>query len=80
MCCVTEYFNDKDIDVIYSSDLVRAYDTVKGVAENKNLEIVPIEFDGIEELPLLPVKEKGTICVAPTELYEGFFVAKIKKK
>lgn len=37
---VTEYFNDKDIDVIYSSDLVRAYDTVKGVAQSKNLEVI----------------------------------------
>ena len=37
---ITEYFSDKHIDVIYASDLKRAYDTVKGVAENKNLEII----------------------------------------
>ena len=44
-----------------------------------NAEIVPIEFEGIKELPILPVSLDGTICVAPTELYEGFYVAKIKK-
>lgn len=31
-----------------------------------------------EGLPLLP-SAAGTVCVRPTELYEGFFVAKIKK-
>ena len=37
---VTEYFLDKQVDVIYSSDLDRAYNTVKGVADSKNLEII----------------------------------------
>ena len=37
---ITDYFKDKTVDVIYASDLDRAYDTVKGVAENKNLEII----------------------------------------
>ncbi len=32
-------------------------------------------FEGI---PLLPSAE-GTVCVCPTDLYEGFFLAKIKK-
>lgn len=31
-----------------------------------------------DDLPLLPTAT-GTICVAPTALYEGFFVARIKK-
>ena len=37
---ITDYFKDKTVDVIYASDLDRAYDTVKGVAESKNLEII----------------------------------------
>ena len=45
-----------------------------------NIEIVPIEFEGMEHLPLLPSKIKGTLCVRPNELYEGFFIAKIRKK
>lgn len=40
------------------------------------VEIVPIELEG---LPLLPTKIKGTLCIAPSHLYEGFFIAKIRK-
>ena len=54
-------------------------DVVNKVIRSKKVEIVPIEFDGKENLPLLPVKIKGTICVCPNEMYEGFFIAKIKK-
>ena len=43
-------------------------------------EIIPIQFSGIQQLPMLPTKIEGTLCVMPTELYEGFFVAKIRKK
>ena len=53
---------------------------INNVLEKGNLEIVPIDFDGIESLPLLPTKISGTLCVCPTELYEGFFVAKLRKR
>ena len=46
---------------------------------NGKIEIEPINFNEIDELPLLPTSIKGTLCVCPTDLYEGFFVAKIKK-
>ena len=49
------------------------------ILKEKKIEIVPIEFEGMNELPLLPVKIEGTLCVCPNELYEGFFIAKIKK-
>ena len=52
---------------------------VKKVLKEMKAEIVPIRFEGIEELPILPVSLDGTICVAPTKLYEGFYVAKIRK-
>lgn len=42
-------------------------------------EIVKIEFEGMDNLPLLPSKIDGTLCIKPTELYEGFYVAKIRK-
>ncbi len=42
-------------------------------------KVVPIEHPMLETLPLLPVRAEGTVCVCPTELYEGFFVAKIRK-
>lgn len=54
-------------------------DVVASVIKNGKIEIVPINFDGMEELPILPTKILGTLCVKPTELYEGFFVAKIRK-
>lgn len=54
-------------------------DVVSSVIKNGNIESVPINFEGMEELPILPTKISGTLCVKPTELYEGFFVAKIRK-
>lgn len=54
-------------------------DIINNALKDGNIEIVPIEFNGMESIPLLPVKIKGTICICPNELYEGFFVAKIKK-
>lgn len=47
------------------------------VLKKGKIEIVPIKLD--KEIPTLPVKIEGTLCICPTELYEGFFVAKIKK-
>ena len=55
-------------------------DIVNQAIKSANAEIVPIKFEGMEELPLLPTKIPGTICVCPSELYEGFFVAKIVKR
>lgn len=54
-------------------------DVVASVIKNGNIEIVPINLEGMEELPILPTKILGTLCVKPTELYEGFYVAKIRK-
>ena len=48
--------------------------------KNGNAEIIPINFEEIEKLPTLSTKIKGTLCIKPTDLYEGFFVAKIRKK
>ena len=50
---------------------------LKKVLQKSNAKIVPIQKDW--NIPQLPVSIEGTICVCPTELYEGFFVAKIKK-
>ena len=52
---------------------------VEKILKSNQCEIVPIDFKGIEAISLLPSKIKGTICVKPTEMYEGFFVAKIRK-
>lgn len=52
---------------------------VEEILSLENLEIVPIDEGYFKDIPLLPVNIKGTICVCPTDLYEGFFVAKLKK-
>ena len=46
------------------------------VLSKRNAQIEPITVQDIE---VLPSKIAGTITVCPTENYEGFFVAKIKK-
>ena len=55
-------------------------EVVKKVLMGGKVEIVPIKFDGMEHLPMLPSKIQGSLCVLPNELYEGFFITKIKKK
>ena len=49
----------------------------KLIKQNK-IEIIPID-DIFEDMQKLPTKIKGTICVCPNNLYEGFFISKIKK-
>ncbi len=53
---------------------------VQKVLKTEKASIVPIELTGKENLPLLPTTLEGTICIMPTELYEGFFVVKIRKE
>lgn len=47
--------------------------------ENKCLELIPLDTKEYKSIPTLPVKLEGTLCVKSTALYEGFFVAKIRK-
>lgn len=55
-------------------------DIVNKVLKENNCGIVPINLEKMKDLPYLNTKIEGTICIAPNELYEGFFVAKIRKK
>ena len=55
-------------------------DVLKAVLPAMNAEVVPIEHEFLAHVPLLPVTVPGVVCVKPTELFEGFFVAKIRKK
>lgn len=54
-------------------------DSIQKILKQESAEIVPIDFKGMDQLPLLPTKIKGTLCICPNELYEGFFIAKIRK-
>jgi 16S rRNA C967 or C1407 C5-methylase (RsmB/RsmF family) len=49
----------------------------KVIKNNPNLKIETIKISS--NIPLLPSKIDGTICVKPTKYFEGFFMAKIAK-
>lgn len=73
----------KEQEMVYSTCSILSKENeeiVEKIMKENKVEIVPTEFEGMEELPLLPSKIKGTLCVCPNELYEGFYIAKIKKK
>ena len=64
-CSILEEENEKNIEKIL---------------KNQNVEVVPINEKFFEGATLLlPSKIKGTIVVAPNELYEGFFITKLRK-
>lgn len=70
-------------EMIYSTCSILAKENeeiLKKVLAMSKAEIVPIDPDLIFEIPTLPVSIDGTICICPTDLYEGFFVAKIRRK
>lgn len=55
---------------------------IQKILKQKKAEIVPIHIETIQEMkdiPILPTKIKGTLCVCPNEQYEGFFIAKLRK-
>lgn len=56
-------------------------ENISKIIKTGKVELVPIENEKGEykNIPLLPTSIKGTICVCPSELYEGFFIAKLKK-
>ena len=71
----------KDSEMVYSTCSILKEENEEIVKQIlKDMEIVPIEFEGMKELPTLPVTIEGTLCVMPTEKYEGFFIAKLRKK
>ena len=47
--------------------------------EKKQVEIIPIDLNPFSDVQLLPVSINGTLCICPSDLYEGFFVAKLRK-
>ena len=69
-------------EMIYSTCSILSCENeeiLQKVLEKENVSIVPIKNEFINDLPLLPTKLPGTICVMPTKEYEGFFIAKLVK-
>lgn len=69
-------------DMVYSTCSILSCENeeiLRKALESNKIEIIPISLKNTIDIPLLPSKIKGTICVCPNDLYEGFFVAKIRK-
>jgi len=73
----------KDGEIVYSTCSILKEENEKVIdfiMKKYNLEVIPIDENNFENISLLPVDISGTICVCPTELYEGFYICKMKKK
>lgn len=70
-------------EIIYStcSILKEENEEILKTCLNDNFEIVPLNLDEtfLKSIPLLPSSIPNTLTICPTKLYEGFFIAKIKR-
>ena len=69
-------------ELVYSTCSILQEENEKAVIEilhNKEAEIVPINEDLLKDIPMLKSALQGTVCVCPNKLYEGFYIAKIRK-
>lgn len=70
-------------DMIYSTCSIlnnENEDIVNKILKETKAEVIPIKLDTLKDVKFLPTKIEGTMCIMPDELYEGFFIAKIRKK
>ena len=70
-------------EMIYSTCSVLVQENegiVSRVLKKANAEVVPLDLSAFSDVPQLPVTIPGTLCVCPDALYEGFFVAKLRRK
>ena len=73
----------KGQEMIYSTCSILEVENEKNVEKllkTNNIEIVPIDKNLFFNVPLLKSNIEGTITVCPNNLYEGFFMAKLRKK
>ena len=73
----------KGSEMVYSTCSILQEENENIILEalkTNKVELVEIKFNGIEDLPKIPSEIKGTLCILPNEEYEGFFVAKLRKR
>ena len=70
----------KDGILIYSTCSILKEENEKIISKyiGTDFKIIPIDIKD-DNIPLLPTEIKGTNCLYPNEIYEGFFIAKLKK-
>ena len=66
-------------EIIYSTCSILAKEN-ENILEKIIDKVEVQKIEKLEQIPLLHTKIKGTICIAPNENYEGFFIAKLIKK
>ena len=52
---------------------------IRKILNKYSCETVPLDNQIVSHLPLLPCSLENAICVCPTDIFEGFFVVKIRK-
>ena len=70
-------------EIIYSTcSILKAEneEIISKVLRNENVKVIPIDNKFLKGIPCIPSLIEGTICVAPTEEYEGFFISKLRKE
>ena len=72
----------KDGEIIYSTCSILKEENekiIEKILKLGGLEIVPIDKTKFKDVQFIPGDIEGTICIMPEKLYEGFFVARLKK-
>lgn len=69
-------------EMVYSTCSILAKENeniLQKFIDSKLIEILPIDVSVFTDAILLPTTIEGTLCICPSDLYEGFFVAILKK-
>lgn len=69
-------------EMVYSTCSILATENEKILQkfmDLKQIEILPIDLSVFTDAIFLPTSINGSLCICPSNLYEGFFVAKLKK-
>lgn len=70
-------------EMVYSTCSILSIENeniIQKFINSNQIEVIPINTSSFSEIPILPTSISGTLCIAPSELYEGFFVAKLRKQ
>jgi len=68
-------------EIVYSTCSILNLENENIINKVKDfVDIIPIEIDKFKSLSILKNNIFGTILICPTSEYEGFFMAKLRKK